>query len=503
MQKEVIKTEHLSKEFNGVRVLNDVGFTLRKGEIHALVGENGAGKSTFVKLLSGIYEPTEGQIFIDGKKVNFENVDESEKAGIRTVHQEINLVPYFSVYENVFIGSEFHNKKMGMHVLNDKKMKEETERVLKLLDVECDVTTPVSHLNTTMKKIIEICRVLIFDPKVIIFDEPTAALDESMREHLLEIILGLKRQGISIIYVSHNLEEIIEIADRVTVLRNGNQVGDLSGEDIEIETMIKLMLGDKTYNNYKRKHSYATDKTVLEVKGLNTPKLSDISFVVKEGEILGFAGVEGAGKTEIAKAVFGLDKNIRGEFYLNGQQFNPSTKFALGEGIALVPEERKAEGIIPDFELSANVTLPYLRQWSRFGVIDNKSEIQVAVEAIESLSIRASGTTQRIKFLSGGNQQKVVLAKWLAGHFHVGIFDEPTKGIDIKAKEDIYILMNEIAKEGKSIIMMSSYLPELISICDRIIVLREGRIVDHFKVGEENIDDLEAKICFSMLGGKR
>jgi ribose transport system ATP-binding protein len=495
MSSTVLRSEGLGKEFNGTWVLKDVDFALEAGEIHAIVGENGAGKSTLIKILSGVYQQSAGAMFMEDKKVAFDNVEQSEQTGIRTVHQEIHLVPFFKAYENIFIGSEIH-KPLG--ITDDKAMRKKAQEAMAMMDVDLDVNEVTAYLNTAMKKVVEICKVLIWSPKVVIFDEPTVALGEHERERLLQIIIGLKEKGLSIIYVSHNLEEIMDIADRVTILRDGDKVGLLNRDEMTVEKIIRLMLGDKTYGDYQREPREIDGEERIELANATTDKLKDVSFAVKKGEVLGVAGVVGAGKTEVAKAIFGLDKLKSGKVLISGERMKPTPQNAIAKGLALVPEERQAQGIIPNFSVTNNITLTYLKRWAKKGILNFKKERNTALEYIDKLSVRTTGPEQFIRNLSGGNQQKVILGRWLTGDFEIGIFDEPTKGIDIKAKEDIYQLMDNMAKDGKSIVMMSSYLPELIMNCDRIIVLREGRIVGEFITNEDN---LEERITTAMLRG--
>lgn len=496
--KNVVEVKGIGKEFNGVWVLKDINFDLKPGEIHSLVGENGAGKSTFVKILSGVHQSSEGTILINEEPVVFNDVKHSEASGIRTVHQEINLVPYFTVYENIFMGAEERTKVAGLTIMDDKKMKQRAKEVIRDLGIEFNVNKPAQMLNASMKRIVEICKVLVHEPKVVIFDEPTTSLGEGERKRLLKIIMGLKNKDLSIIYISHNLEEVTEISDRITVFRDGRKIDTINGSDATIEKVISMMLGNKTYNSYQRNTSYCSDEVYLEADGVCTGKLKNVSFKLRKGEILGLAGVVGAGKTEIAKAIFGLDKIYKGKVKICGKEYKATPQDAISNGIALVPEERQAEGLIYNFCVSKNITLTYLKKWSKRGVINRNEEIKTANDYINLLSINTRGYSQLIKFLSGGNQQKVILARWLNGNFKVGIFDEPTKGIDIKAKEDIYLLMDSLAKEDKSIIILSSYLPELLSTCDRILVVHEGKIVGEFDPRQPKIKE---KIMVAMLGG--
>lgn len=500
MSEKILETRGLGKCFNGNWVLKDVDFDLRRGEIHALVGENGAGKSTFIKMLSGVYYPDAGTIEVEGQAVDITSVAVSEKLGINTVHQEINLVPYFSIYENVFIGSEMTKRIAGIKVIDKKGMCARAKEVMSMMDIDINPKTVVASLNATMQKVVQICSVLVYDPKIVIFDEPTAALGVNEQKKLLDIIRKLKERGLTIIYISHNLEEVELIADRCTVFRNGEKVGVLERDQMKIDNIIPLMLGDKTYNNYKREKSYATDEVVLEYKNVCTHRLSDVSFQLHRGEIIGFAGTVGAGKSETAQVAFGLDKIHSGQILVDGKEYKHTPGGAIEAGIALVPEERRVQGIIPDFTLTKNVTLAFLPRWVKRGVIQKKKERATTDEYIKRLTIRTTGASQFIKNLSGGNQQKVILSRWLAGDFHIGIFDEPTKGIDIKAKEDIYTLIDQLASEGKGVLMMSSYLPELLITCDRIFVMKEGCIAGEFSTHDYE-GDLENEITKVMLGG--
>lgn len=495
----IIETEGIGKEFSGVWVLNNINFSLKPGEVHSLAGENGAGKSTFIKILSGVYQPSSGVIKIDGCPVTYQNVRHSESLGIRTVHQEINLVPFFSVYENIFIGIEEKKKLLGISIMDDKKMKKRSREVIEKLGVNLDVNTPAHLLNASMERIVEISKVLVYNPRVIIFDEPTTSLGEEERKRLLEIIKGLKKTGIGIIYISHNLEEIMEISDRITVFRDGNKIDTMDRVEATPEKIVSMMIGHKSYNDYKRQKCYKRDEVYLEVNNLCTDKLKNLSFSINKGEILGIAGVVGAGKTEIARAIFGLDKIHSGDIYLYGRKYLPSCQNSIYNGIALVPEERQAQGLIPTYSVMKNITLTYLDKWSRFGVIDREAEVNITKKYIKLMSIKTTGHFQLVKFLSGGNQQKVVLSRWLNGDFKIGIFDEPTKGIDIKAKEDIYNLMDRLAQDGKAIIILSSYLPELLSISDRILVVYNGELVGEFDPKEINAKE---RIMHAMLGGR-
>lgn len=494
----IVEVKGVGKEFNDVWVLKDIDFDLKAGEIHSLVGENGAGKSTFIKILSGIYTPNEGTIKFNNVPVNFNSVKASEIAGVRTVHQEINLVSFFNVYENIFLGSEKKRSMFGLTVIDIKKMQVEAEKVLQDLGVNLDVNTPVHLLNASMERVVEICKVLVQLPKVIVFDEPTTSLGEEERVRLLEIIKSLKAKGIGIIYISHNLEEVMNISDRITVLRDGHKINTIDINEATPAKIISMMLGDKSYYDYKKTCSYCKDEVSLEVESLNTRRLKDVSFKLRQGEILGIAGVVGAGKTEIAKALLGLDRINKGHIKIYNRSYSPAPHRAVASGLAFVPEERQAQGLVLSFSVMKNITLAHLNKWCRWGVINKKEEIKTAVKHIDSLSIKTTGPFQLVRFLSGGNQQKAILARWLDGDFSVGVFDEPTRGIDVKSKEDIYHLLDRLSMEGKSSIVLSSYLPELLGVCNRILVMREGRIVAEVYPGEAKAQE---KIMSAMLGG--
>ena len=495
----LLETKKICKEFNQVRVLSNIDFNLRAGEIHALIGENGAGKSTFVKILSGVYQATEGCCMVKDKEVSFKAVKESERAGILTIHQEINLVPYFNAYQNIFIGSE---KKGRFGLLDEKTMAKKAEEVLEKLNIKLDVTKPVSNFNTSLQRIVQISTALIHEPDILIFDEPTTALGEEEREKLLDIIVGLKKTGIGIIYISHNIEEIVAISDRVTVFKDGLKVGTLEKDEIESSKIVGMMIGGQDYEVFTRtsEADNSGQEEVLRVKNLCTNKLKDINFSLKKGEILGVAGVIGAGKSEIARAVFGLDRLQKGKIYIKGKQYVSRSTKSVSRGLALVPEERRIQGLVSNFNVQENITLAYIRKFAGKIFMKNKMEKATAQKRIDELSIKTTGPKQLVKYLSGGNQQKVVLSKWLSGDFDVLILDEPTKGIDIKAKRDIYKLIHDIAIQGKAVLFMSSYLPEMLNFCDRILVVNNGAMAGEFP---STGSDIKETITHAMLGGKK
>ncbi len=494
----ILEAKQLCKDFNGVRVLSGVDFSLRAGEIHALIGENGAGKSTFVKILSGVYQATEGCFKVRDNEVAFKTVKESENAGILTIHQEINLVPYFNAYQNIFIGNE---KKGKFGILDEKGMAKKAEEVLAKLNINLDVTKPVSNFNTSLQRIVQICSALIYEPDILIFDEPTTALGEEEREKLLDIIIGLKETGIGIIFISHNIEEIVAISDRVTVFKDGLNVGTLEKDEINGHKIVSMMVGGQDYEVFKREGEVdlTSRGEILRVENLRTNKLKNINFSLKSGEILGIAGVIGAGKTEISRAIFGLDKLQEGKFYIKGDLYEPRSTKSVSRGLALVPEERRIQGLVPNFTVQDNISLAYMNKFAGRMLMRKNLENKTALERIGELSIKTTGPRQIVKYLSGGNQQKVVLSKWLSGDFSILMLDEPTKGIDVNAKRDIYKLIHDLALQGKGILFMSSYLPELLNFCDRILVINDGSIVGEYPSTGPKIKET---ITHAMLGGK-
>ncbi len=485
----VLRTQGIGKEFSGVWVLRNIDFNLCAGEIHALAGENGAGKSTFIKILSGLYAPAAGKIHLNGSEITFDNVQMSEEAGIRTVHQEINLVSFFKVYQNIFVGDEVYRRVVGIRYTNDRLMKKKAREVLSLLGTDITPDMYIHSLDASHQRIVQIAKVLTQEPSIMIFDEPTTSLGEHERKQLLDIIISLKQHGMGIIYISHNLDEIMKVADRVTVFRDGELIDTKPISECSSQSIISMMIGHKEYVAYQRKRKPNTEEVLLSVKNISNQKLKNVGLNLHKGEILGIAGVVGAGKSELAQAIFGIDKVDEGSFSLNGQAFKPRTDFSLRKGIALVPEDRQAQGLIPNFSVEKNISLSYLR-WFRRGIkIDIGKERKTADTYIRNLSIKTTGPVQLIKYLSGGNQQKVILSRWLHGDFNIGLFDEPTKGIDVKAKEDIYLLIGALADKGKGIIFFSSYLPELLNVCDRIIVLNDGKINGQFNPEEQGIQE--------------
>lgn len=495
-EKIILKAEKVGKEFNRVQVLSDIDFDLRAGEIHALIGENGAGKSTFVKIISGVYQASFGKYYVDGVESNFKSSKESEDAGLYTIHQEINLVPYFNAYQNIFIGNE---KNGSLGLLDEKGMAQKAREVLAQLNIDLDIHKPVKHFNTALQRIIQISAALVYKPKILIFDEPTTALGEEERDKLLEIIRDLKKSGVGIIFISHNIEEIVAISDRVTVFKDGQKMGTLEGSEIEGHKIVSMMIGGQEYETFSRGSCIDYSCEVLRLDNLCNSKLKDVSMTLHKGEILGVAGVVGAGKSETARAIFGIDEFKSGKITVAGQPYEPRPTTAVKRKLALVPEERRVQGLIGDFSVAENIVMVYLDKFTKRFFLQRKKESAVAKEHIGALSIKTTGPRQIVRYLSGGNQQKVVLSKWLCGDFDVLILDEPTKGIDVMAKRDIYKLISDIAEQGKSVLFFSSYLPELLDFCDRILVMSDGEVVGEYP---SSGPDAKEVITHAMLGGK-
>ncbi|MEN3183530.1 MAG: sugar ABC transporter ATP-binding protein [Atribacterota bacterium] len=489
MHEELLRVENVVKRFPGVVALDHVSFELRRGEVHALVGENGAGKSTLMKILSGAYQPDEGVIYYKGKPVVLRNPHEAQKLGISIVYQELNLMPHLTVAQNIFIGRE----PLRFGYIDDRKMCRDAKEILARLHVDVDPSLPVYLLPLSKRQMIEIAKALSFQSEVLIMDEPTSALTESEVEELFKVIRHLRDQGVGIIYISHRLEELRHIADRVTVLRDGKHVGTYNYSEITLEELVSKMVGRTMENKFPPRTSVPTDRKILEVRNITRKGvLYDISFDLYEGEILGIAGLVGAGRTELARAIFGADPKDRGEVYLYGKKLEIRSPIdAIRAGIGYLPEDRKLSGLAVEMLLSENVTMANTEGVAnRVGVISPLRERQVAEYFVRELSIRTPSVYQVVKNLSGGNQQKVVVAKWLFRNAKVLIFDEPTRGIDVGAKYAIHALIDKLARDGIGIIMISSELPEILGMTDRVLVLHEGRLAGVLRTKETNEEEI-------------
>lgn len=485
MSHESVRMEGIYKEFPGVKALNNVSFHMNAGEVHALVGENGAGKSTLMKVLTGVYKKDAGTVWIDGEQVEYAGVRDSMNAGVIMIHQELNLMNHLTAAENIFIGRE--KKLPGGLILDKKRQNEEAKKLFDKLNVHIDPTVKVGDLSVAQQQMVEIAKALSFHIKVLIMDEPTAALTDNEIEDLFRVIRMLRSEGCSIVHISHRLEELALIADRITVMRDGAYVDTLDAKTASIDEIIRLMVGREIFVEKQRTLETNDLLTTLEVRSLNAgPMVRDISFQAHAGEILGFAGLVGAGRTETARAVFGADSHTSGEILIHGKTVNiRSPRDAVQNGIAYLSEDRKRFGLALGMDVEVNTSMASIKKLSRFGIIDFARCCQNAERQAKELSIKTPSLQQLVKYLSGGNQQKVVLAKWLTSEADIIIFDEPTRGIDVGAKTEIYKLLNKLADAGKTIIVISSELPEIIRCCHRVLVMCEGQIT-----GEVTGDDI-------------
>jgi ribose transport system ATP-binding protein len=469
--------EGIEKSFPGVHALSQCQFDLRAGEVHALVGENGAGKSTLMKILTGIYKKDAGRIVYKGQEVDIPNPRAAQLLGISIIHQELNLMPHLTVAQNIFIGREPRRK--VPFVLDEKRINEQTEQLFSQLHLKLDPRTKVADLTVAKQQMVEIAKALSFNSDVLIMDEPTAALTEGEIEELFNTIRRLRSNGVGIIHISHRLEELKQISDRVTVMRDGRYINTVKTQEATIDQIINLMVGRVIYEATPEIPEKPSSDAMLEVRKLKRGKvIRDVSFTLKRGEILGIAGLMGAGRTEVARAIFGADPIDSGEIYINGNRASiRSPRDAVQCGIGYLSEDRKAFGLTTDMDVETNIVLAtFSRFLNMVGWVDSSKISKTAGHYVEALSIKTPSLTQKVQFLSGGNQQKVVIGKWLTADTNILIFDEPTRGIDVGAKSEIYRLLNDLAQQGKSIIMISSELPEILRMSHRIIVMCEGRI---------------------------
>ncbi|MFP4022078.1 MAG: sugar ABC transporter ATP-binding protein [Halanaerobium sp.] len=484
MAEEILEMKNIIKDFPGVRALDHVNFTLEKGEILALVGENGAGKSTLMKVLSGVwpYPNYEGDIYLDDELVRFENTREAEEAGIGIIHQELNLLPDLSVAENIFLDRQPLNKFGG---IKWEELFNEAEKVLARLNMDIEPRTELGDLTVGKQQMVEIAKALSLNTRILVFDEPTSALTESEIKELFTVINELRASGVSIIYISHKMKEIEELADSVVVLRDGATIGDkIDIDEVTLDEIINRMVGRDIEDLFPTKDFERTEKT-LEVKNISVPDpfnpdknlVDNVSFAAYKGEILGISGLMGAGRTELVNAIFGVyGKKREGEIFLHGKKLDiKSPADAIDNGIALVTEDRKELGLLLDKDLVMNMTLPSIKKFSTPLAVDDHAERVVAENFVDELNIKTPSLDVFVKKLSGGNQQKVVIGKWLITDSDVLILDEPTRGIDVGAKTEVYRLMNQLVEDGVTVIMISSELPEIMGMSDRIIVMSEGR----------------------------
>lgn len=485
MSETFLQMKHITKRFPGVLALNDVQFSLRRGEVHALLGENGAGKSTLMKILSGVYQPDEGEIIFEDKPVSFSDPLSAQNVGITIIHQEFNLFPELTVEENIFIGRKFCKKNRWR--LDEKQQRQATIEILQKLNLAIKPDTLVADLTVAQQQMVEIAKAISVNARILIMDEPTAALTETEIESLFRVTRLLKEQGTGIVYISHRLEELALIADRATVMRDGQYISTVDYECVKISDLIAMMVGRDLGNIYPRREALQQRIPVLEVNGLTRKGvLNDINFTLYRGEILGFAGLMGAGRTELARAIFGADSIDSGTLKLNGKEtVIKDISDAIQQGISYLTEDRKKEGLALNLSVERNIMLGNYPEYSdRFGNVDSRRCQQTSEEQVKALRIKTPNLEQAALNLSGGNQQKIIIARWVCKDTDILIFDEPTRGIDVGAKLEIYELMNRLVAKGKSIIMISSELPEVLGMCDRILVMRSGRITGELSAKE-------------------
>jgi ribose transport system ATP-binding protein len=478
----ILSMEHIRKEFPGVVALDDVHFDLRRGEVHVLLGENGAGKSTLVKILSGAYRKTSGRIRLKGDVTDIHSPHHAQELGISIIYQEFNLVPQLSAAENIFLGRE---QLQAAGLINQKHIVFEALRVLDGLGVKIDVRRAVRDLGVAQQQMVEVAKALSQDARILIMDEPTSALTEYEIKELFAAIRQLRANGVAVIYISHRLEELYEIGDRVTVLRDGKYVGTHDIKEIGKSELITMMV-DRELKEHFPKETVAPGQEVLRIESLRTKDvLRDVHLSLRQGEVLGIAGLLGSGRTELARAIFGIDRIEGGTIAIRGKPSSiRSPRQAINLGIGFLTEDRKSQGLVMVLSLKDNICLPSVDQFSRLGFMNGKAEVQAAEQSVQDLRIKTPGINQQVMNLSGGNQQKVVISKWLCRHADILIFDEPTRGIDVGSKVEIYQLMNRLTARGAAIIMISSELPEILGMSDRIAVMNDGRIAGEFPAGQ-------------------
>lgn len=469
-----IEMRGIDKSFGSNQVLKQAGFTLESGEVHALMGENGAGKSTLMKILTGVYTKDAGTVLVDGKEVNYKNPQEAEKAGIVFIYQELNVMFDLTVEENLFMGKEIHGK---FGICDKKAMQKKAQEALNILGVNISPKTVMAELSVGQHQMVEICKALMADAKVIIMDEPTAALTQSETVALFKVIESLRKKGVSMVYISHRMEEIFELCDRITVLRDGSYIGVKNIPETNMNEIVKMMIGREIGERYPSRN-VKIGKEVLKVKELTRKgTFHDVNFSVRAGEVLGVSGLMGAGRTEIMQAIFGNLSYESGTIEIDGKEVKISNpRQAMEHGIGFITEDRKTEGLMLDKSIRENISLCNLRRISKSSVISREAEKNMVAEAIKDLHIKCFGSYHECNNLSGGNQQKVVLAKWILTNPKILILDEPTRGVDIGAKKEIYSIINKLAAQGVAIIMVSSELPEVLGMSDNIMVVREGEV---------------------------
>ncbi|MDY5130031.1 sugar ABC transporter ATP-binding protein [Actinotignum timonense] len=488
----LLKLEGIRKRFGATQALGGVSFDLNAGEIHALMGENGAGKSTLMKILAGNLAADSGKIFVDGQEVHISSPNDARKHGIAIIHQEINTVPNLTVAENLCLGVE----PLKHGILDREKMRSDARAKLSAIGVDIDVNRPLGSFSIGMQQMVEIARAAAEDARILVLDEPTAALSRAETEDLFRIIREQQQNGVGLIYITHRMEEVWKLADRVSVLRDGTSVGTQLLAELTPDEIVRMMVGRKIGDLYEHADR-ASGEVVLEAKDLKAPGVDDVSFKARAGQILGFAGLVGAGRSETVRLLMGADPMSSGTLLLKGERYHPkSPKEALESGIAMVPESRKEQGLFLDHTTASNISIASLGDFTKLGVLARGAIRKKVRQIMEVLNIRKTSTSLPVRALSGGNQQKALLGRTLMAGADLLIFDEPTRGVDIGAKREIYEIMNDLAKEGKTIIMVSSDLPEVLGMSDRIIVMRKGKVV-----GELDARDATEESVMSLATG--
>ncbi len=486
----LVKMNGVVKKFPGVTALSGISFEIKKGEVHVLLGENGAGKSTLMKILSGVHSPTEGTITISGKEFKRLTPIESTENGISVIYQELSVINELSIAENLFVG-KLPTKKLGFfEVVDYSEMYKRAAELLKKVGLKRDPKTLVEEISISEKQQVEIAKALAKDSKVIIMDEPTASLTSEEVNHLFEIIKTLKKEGKGIVFISHKLSEIIEIGDRVSVLKDGKYVGTKKVSEVSEDDLVTMMVGRQVQKNYQHEdapETFENEEVIFEVKNLSRKdrKVKDVSFKLHRGEILGFSGLVGSGRSEMMNSIFGAEPKSSGQIFIGGKEVKINTPYeAIKHGLAMVTENRRETGFFQNFDIKKNISiLPFIKNsyWGGLGgIVSDKYENDCSVNQRKNMNIKCASLEQNITELSGGNQQKVILGKWVAASSQIIIFDEPTKGIDIGSKSEIYSLMRRLSDEGKGVLVVSSELPELLAVCDTIAVFKEGEIVKTF-----------------------
>ncbi|GFE17153.1 ribose import ATP-binding protein RbsA 2 [Streptomyces glebosus] len=489
--RELLRVEGVTKSFPGVRALDGVDLTLCAGEVHVLLGENGAGKSTLIKMLSGAHRPDEGRLLVDGDEVTVRSAQDAERLGIATIYQEFNLVPGLTVAENIFLGRQPRTR---LGLVDKKTMRTRAAELLRRVRLDVSPNTPVAELGIARLQMVEIAKALSLDARVLIMDEPTAVLTSEEVETLFEIVRELRDAGVGIIFITHHLEEIGALGDRVTVLRDGRSVAEVPASTDEDE-LIRLMVGRDIAEQYPRRRPDEPGAPLLRVRGLTRngttagPVFEGIDFEVRAGEVVGLAGLVGAGRTEVIRAIFGVDRYDAGTVEIDGKELaRGDVRAAMRAGLGLVPEDRKGQGLVLDASLQDNLTLARLDRDTRGGLVDRGAQRREAATAAERLKVRMSGLGQSARTLSGGNQQKIVIGKWLLTDTRLLILDEPTRGIDVGAKVEIYQLINELTAAGRAVLMISSDLPEVLGMSDRVLVMSQGRLAGELSAEEATQD---------------